>query len=144
MSVVVVDSSVGLKWFVPEAYSAEARSFRSGAFGLHTLARFFDLEIANILWKKMRRAELTSPECNLILTELPALPVARHDELPLLSVAFDLAVHTQRTVYDCLYLALAVKIRGQMLTADERLCNSIATTPWKNNIRWLGNLAPAP
>ena len=56
MSVTVVDASVGVKWFVPEVHAAEARQWRTGPDELHTLAFFFDLEIANILWKKVRRA----------------------------------------------------------------------------------------
>jgi hypothetical protein len=32
--------------------------------------------------------------------------------------------------YDCLYLALAVHLGGRMVTADERLVNSLAGTPW--------------
>ena len=30
MSVVVIDASVGVKWFVPEVHSAEARQWRNG------------------------------------------------------------------------------------------------------------------
>lgn len=35
----------------------------------------------------------------------------------------------QRTVYDCLYLALAVREGCQMVTADERLYNRLQGTP---------------
>jgi predicted nucleic acid-binding protein len=91
MSVAVVDASVGVKWFVPEVHSAEARQWRNGPDELHTLAFFFDLEIANILWKKVRRAEITRPDADLILVQLPPLPVTRHPEALLLTAAFDLA-----------------------------------------------------
>jgi predicted nucleic acid-binding protein len=33
-----------------------------------------------------------------------------------------------RSVYDCVYLALAVRLGGQMVTADDRLVNSLAAT----------------
>ena len=49
MSLIVVDASVGLKWFVPETHSAEARHWRHPPNELHTLAVFFDIEIANAL-----------------------------------------------------------------------------------------------
>jgi predicted nucleic acid-binding protein len=104
LSVIVVDASVGVKWFVPEVHAAEARQRRNGPDELHAPAFFFDLEIANILWKKMRRAEITRADADLILGQLPALPLTRHPEPPLLASAFDLADRTQRTVYDCLYL----------------------------------------
>jgi len=98
MSVTVVDASVGLKWFVPEIHSAEARQWRNGPDELHTLAFFFDLEIANVLWKKVRRGEITRADADLILVQLPPLPVTRHLEAALLASSFDLAVRTQRVL----------------------------------------------
>jgi predicted nucleic acid-binding protein len=144
LSVIVVDASVGVKWFVPEVHSAEARQWRNGPDQLHAPAFFFDLEIANILWKKVRRAEITRADAKLILGRLPTLPLTRHPEPPLLASAFDLAVRTQRTVYDCLYLALAVQLGGRMVTADQRLYNSLAGTPWAGHICWVGDLPKAP
>jgi predicted nucleic acid-binding protein len=49
---------------------------------------------------------------------------------PLVTDAFDLADRLGRTVYDCVYLALAVRLGGQMVTADERFANSLAATAW--------------
>jgi len=144
MSIAVVDASVGIKWFVPEVHATEARQWRSGPDELHTLAFFFDLEIANILWKKIARAEVSRADADLILVQIPPLPVIRHPEAPLLSAAFDLANLTQRTVYDCLYLALAVQLGGRMVTADQRLFNSLAGTPWATHICWVGNVPTVP
>ena len=45
MSIIVVDASVGVKWFVPEVHAAQARQWRHGPDTLHAPA-FFDLEIA--------------------------------------------------------------------------------------------------
>jgi predicted nucleic acid-binding protein len=144
LSAIVVDASVGVKWFVPEVHAAEARQWRNGPDELHAPALFFDLEIANILWKKVGRAEITRADAYLILGQLPVLPVTRHPEYPLLASAFDLANRTQRTVYDCVYLALAVQLSGRMVTADQKLCNSLAGTPWASNICWVANLPTIP
>ena len=100
MSISVVDASVGVKWFLPEIHAAEARQWRTGPDELHVPAFFFELEIANILWKKVQRAEITRADADLILAQLPALPLTRHAEAPLLAPAFDLADRTRRTVYD--------------------------------------------
>src|SRR2546426_7221705 len=45
VSVIVVDASVGVKWFVPEVHATEARQWRNGPDELHAPAFFFDLEI---------------------------------------------------------------------------------------------------
>jgi predicted nucleic acid-binding protein len=142
LSTIIVDASVGVKWFLPEVHAAEARAWRHGGDELHVPAFFFDLEIANVLWKKVHRAEVSREDADLILGQLPLLPVSRHPEAPLLASAFDLADRTQRTVYDCLYLALAVQLGGRMLTADERLYHSLAATPFAPYVVWVAD-APA-
>ena len=144
MIAIIVDASVGVKWFVPEVHAAEARQWRNGPDVLHVPAFFFDLEIANILWKKVRRGEITRADADLIREQLSALPLVRHPEIPLLASAFDLAVQAQRTVYDCLYLALAMQLGGRMLTADQRLYNSLAGSPWASCICWVGSLPTMP
>ena len=85
MSLIVVDASVGLKWFIPEVHSAEARQWRDPSHELHTLTVFFDIEIANALWKKIQRAELSMSDAAQILAQLPSLPTARHAEAALLT-----------------------------------------------------------
>lgn len=136
----VIDASVGVKWFLPEIHAAQARQWRDGPDELHSPACLFDLEIANVLWKKVRHAELTNAEAELILGSLPALPLTRHPEQDLLHLAFDLSTRTQRTVYDCLYLALAVQLDDRMVTADRRLFNSLAGSQWANYICWVEDL----
>jgi predicted nucleic acid-binding protein len=37
-------------------------------------------------------------------------------------------------VYDSMYLALALRVAGQMMTADERLVNSLAASPWAASV----------
>jgi predicted nucleic acid-binding protein len=136
MSVFVVDASVGLKWFVPETYDADARRLQDPTHELH-VPTLFDVEMGNILWKKVRGGELTRAEADSILAQLPLLPLTRDEALPLLAAAFDIADQTQRTVYDCLYLALAVSLAGRMVTADQRFFNALATTPWATYLCWV-------
>ena len=117
-----------------EVHSAEARQWRSGSNDLHTLAVFFEIEIANILWKRIRRGDVTRTQADAYLVRLPLLAMTRHPDGPIVASAFDMADRTQRTVYDCLYLALAVQLGGQMVTADDKLVNSLAGTPWAGSI----------
>ena len=63
---------------------------------------------------------------------------------PLLASAFDLADKTQRTVYDCVYLALAVRLNGRMVTADQRLYNGLKGTAWAAYICWVADLPAGP
>jgi predicted nucleic acid-binding protein len=66
------------------------------------------------------------------------LPHIRHPEAALLlPAAFDLADWLRRTVYDCLYLALAIQIGAKMVTADLRLYNALQGTPESSHICWI-------
>jgi predicted nucleic acid-binding protein len=136
MTLFVVDASVGVKWFVPEVFQADAQRLQNAAFQLH-FPTLFDLELANILWKKIRKGELTRNEADVILAQIPLLPVTRHAIAPLLASAFDLAVQTQRTVYDSLYLALAIQLGGRLVTADQKLCNAPSATQWAPHLCWV-------
>src|SRR4051812_27491657 len=108
----IVDSSVGLKWFIAEIHQTDAQRLQNPTYQLH-VPMFFDVEVANILWKKVRRGELTRSEAVVVLAQLPLLPVTRHAEGPILQAAFDLAHQYDRTVYDSIYLSLAIQIGAQ-------------------------------
>ncbi len=136
MSVFVVDSSVGLKWFVPEVYQVDAQRLQNSAHELH-IPTLFDIEMGNILWKKVRRGDLSRGEADTVLAQLPLLPVTRHAEASLLTPAFDLVNATQRTVYDCLYLALAIQLGGRMVTADQKLFNALTATSLAAHLCWV-------
>ncbi len=139
MSVFVVDVSVAIKWMLPEPLSAEAARLQSPTHQLHAPS-FFEIELANVLWKKIRQAVVTRAQADAFLSQLPGLPLARHADTSLITAAFDIANRTARTVYDCMYLALAVRVGGQMVTADERFVNSLAGTPWAAFVIHLRNM----
>ncbi|MHB1425772.1 MAG: type II toxin-antitoxin system VapC family toxin [Gemmataceae bacterium] len=81
------------------------------------------------------KGELTRLDADDILNDLSSLAtVTRHPSEPLVLSAFDLANRSGRTVYDCLYLALAIQLGGQMVTADEKLVNALAGSSWAAHI----------
>ena len=133
MSVYVVDASVGGKWLLPEVGTPEAMRLRQGMHQLHVPA-FFDVEVTNILWKRVRKSLLTSTVAAELAEQLLGVPLVRHHDAPLLKSAFELACQTERTVYDCLYVALAITLGGKLVTADERLVNSLAIGPCAGSV----------
>jgi predicted nucleic acid-binding protein len=138
MSLLVVDASVGLKWFIPEVQSAAARRLRASGNELH-VPSLFDLEFASILWKKIRRSELSRPEADVILAKLLSLPLTRHPDAGLIASAFDFADRTGQTVYDCIYLALALQLAGRFVTADQRFFNNLRQTTLADLVVWIGD-----
>jgi predicted nucleic acid-binding protein len=56
------------------------------------------------------------------------LPLTYYGATDLLMVAFQIALNTQRTVYDCLYVALAVSKGCQLMTDDRKLSAGLKWT----------------
>ncbi len=139
MSVLVVDASVAVKWMLPEPLANMAIRLQSPSHQLHAPS-FLDIELANVLWKKVRQGLLSRAQADILISQLPGLPLTRHTDTLLVAAAFDLADRLGRTVYDCMYLALAVRLGGQMVTADERLVNSLTSTPWAASVIRLQDL----
>ncbi|NIR46303.1 MAG: PIN domain-containing protein [Gemmatimonadetes bacterium] len=124
MTVYVVDSSVAVKWYVPEPGSGLASRLFDEAADLHA-PDLLASEFGNTLWKKAQRGELSGSEASSIVRALPLVPLELHSSLALLEGALEIAVRTARTVYDCLYIALAVALDCRLITADRRLSNAL-------------------
>ncbi len=135
----VVDASVGIKWFLPEIHSELAGRLQFLKASLHVPA-FFHLELGNVLSKRIRRDELTPEEGEAILKELQLIPLQKHSNERLMTPAFALAVQTKRSFYDCLYLALAEAIDGQVVTADRKFSSSLAATRYGKRMLWVEDL----
>ena len=93
--------------------------------------------MCGILWKLCSRRLLTTDEARRIIDDFLSLPVEIHDSESFVALAFDIAAATGRTVYDSLYLALALETGGVMITADKRLVNALKNTDLEKSLRLL-------
>jgi predicted nucleic acid-binding protein len=114
----VVDASVAIKWFVEEPDSADAAGLLRYPLSAPDL---FAPECANILWKKVARAELGLDEAEVIALALEKAAIALHPTRARLGTAMKLACELDCTAYDCFYLALAQELQQPLVTADLRL-----------------------
>jgi predicted nucleic acid-binding protein len=132
----VVDASVAVKWFFPEIHSDAARRIRVPDYRLH-VPFFFALEFGNIVCKKIRGAEIARDQGEYVLGELGHILLHRHADESLLPQAFTLANDTRRSLYDSLYMALAIAVDGQVVTADHKLFLALQSTPYVAYICWI-------
>jgi predicted nucleic acid-binding protein len=139
MSRFVVDASVAIKWFVPEIHSAEAIRLLSPDCEL-LAPDLLPSEFGNILWKKTRRGEIPSPKAVEIIRALAEIPLYYSSAPELLESAYLLAEKFERTVYDSLYLSLALLEGCPMVTADLRLVRSLAGTSLARSLFWVEDL----
>ena len=143
MTVLVLDASVAVKWFLPgeeEPLAEEAetclRGLTEGDIGF-MVPDLFWAEFGNIIWKAVRQKRCTRDQAEQALGDILSFDFLTIPSGELLEEAFSLAASFDQTVYDCLYLALAMREKVQFLTADERLANSLAAML---PVKWLGML----
>ena len=123
---VVLDASVGVKFVVPEAGHETARAVLDRAVqGDVPIAfpEFATLEVANALWVKARRRELTAALAGATLGWFirATLRFIRVPERLLAAEALAIALGHGVTAYDGCYLALARRMGVPLLSADAKL-----------------------
>ena len=128
MSVFIVDASVVVKWFVPEIHSAAARRLLALPHEYIAPDLLF-AETANTIWKKIRRKELTNEDGQRLVADIGRIAVDTFPCRVLAEDAHALANATGRTVYDAMYVALAVRFDTRLLTADDRLDAALKAVP---------------
>ena len=116
----VVDASVAVKWLFAESHSSEARQLLAPRIVLHA-PDFILAEVANVIWKKVRRKEI--PSAQPYIEELGGFPdaVVLQPSADLVLKAAALAVQIDHPVYDCVYLACSEAEAAPLVTADARL-----------------------
>lgn len=125
---IVVDSSVILKWYIPEAKNEKARQYlTSHVEGKDVLSapNLLFFEINNVLATK---SAITAAEGLKIMKSL-------HDlDLKIVNFSFDdfkdalnLAKKFNISAYDSSYVVLAQKFRCDFVTADKKLYHKLKT-----------------
>ena len=137
----VLDASVAAKWALPAA----DEQLRPEAFQL--LERYtardirffvpdvFWAEIGNVLWKAVRQGRQSHPAAEDALASMLDRDFPTISSIDLLPEALAIALNFSRSVYDSLYIALALQTSSQLVTADERLAKAMAA---RFPVKWLG------
>ena len=124
----MIDASVVIKWFVPEVHGDAARRWLDSPHEYVAPDLLFP-EAGNAIWKKVRRGELTVEEGRRLAVDLSSVAVESISMRDLLPDAHALALSSGLTVYDAMYVALAVRLKTQVITADDRLTRALAAYP---------------
>ena len=139
MKTYVVDACVAIKWFVPEIHKEAARRLRNPSYQLH-VPNLFLVEFGNIVCKKLRRKEINLEVGNLIISQVQNASLEWHQDDLLFLKAFEIANQTDRSLYDCLYLSLAISLEGKMVTADLRFYNALKNGDYAEWLLWVEDI----
>ena len=120
----VLDSSIGVKWVLPEADSAKALELRDDIRNkVHEVIApdMFPIEAAHALTKAQRQGRIAQPDAYALWVQImkdapPLLP-----SLPLMPRAFALSTQNRIGIYDCLYISLSEQEQCQVVSADTKL-----------------------
>lgn len=142
MKTVVVDASVAAKWFLPrtgETLTSEAeevlQSYTAGELRL-LVPDLFWAELANIFRKAVRQGRWARAAAETAFVTVRSRSIPTIPTRTLLEDAFAIALTFDRSVYDCLYVSLATVSKCELVTADERLANTLAA---HLPVKWLGS-----
>jgi predicted nucleic acid-binding protein len=120
----VIDASIAVKWVVEETGTPEALSLRRQARLI--APELLVAECVNVLWKKVRRDELSKDEALLAAGLLQRADIELLPTRSLLSVATSIAIELDHPAHDCVYIALAVANDCSFVTADERFLRKLS------------------
>ena len=138
----VLDASVAVKWFLSteeplkeQALDLQTRHERGEIEFI--IPDLFWAEVGNVLWKAVRQRRCSARDAEESLRRAKLLGLRAVPSVELVEEAFAIARKHDRTLYDSLYLALAISRRATLITADERLAKATAAyLP----VKWLGAL----
>jgi predicted nucleic acid-binding protein len=139
----VLDASVAAKWSLPsvnEPYTEHAAALLNRY--VQGEVRFvvpdlFWAELANVFWKAARQGRWSRSDAETAIRSANQREIPTVSARTLIEDALEIAATFDRSVYDSLYLALAIASRMYFVTADERLANAVAA---QLPVKWLPTL----
>lgn len=130
MSRYVLDSSVAVKWVIPEQDSAQALALQDAVRnGVHEIIApdVFASEVAHALTKAERRGLIPFGEATPLLLDILRNGPVFQRFLPLLPRAVEISSRMRIAVTDCIFVALAEREGCEFVTADQRLITNLGS-----------------
>jgi predicted nucleic acid-binding protein len=136
----IIDTSVAIKWYLPEIYQTEAQRFLDPVYDRHA-PDLIHAELGSVLLKKIRRGEFTADKGRQYLGQLVAtpLPLMTQETLPIRPAALEIAMQIGSLFYDGLFLALAMQLGGRLVTADDKLYKKVQGGPFNPWALWVAD-----
>lgn len=124
--VLIIDACVAVKWYVKEQMRDKALELRDDY-----VSERVDLQAPSLILYEVANAIRYHPgstgvECAEAVRGLRTLGLAIHElDENLIDIASNLAFSEKITFYDAVYVALAKKLQGTFITADEELLRQL-------------------
>lgn len=130
---IVVDSCVGAKWVIRQEDSEKAINLLASDIEL-VAPDMVLIEVANALWKTVKRGLLPVELADSRLASLPGFFNRLLPTLDLVPEALELGLAADVPVHDCVYVVASRRTGANLVTADETLIAKLAGRPDAANI----------
>jgi len=128
MKIVIVDTSALIRLYVPDGPIPDGlEEYLAAAWRAEITLMIPEIALAEfvqVLSKKEQAGYIELSEVDEIVTALLELPLEITGHQDILTDALSLARQYEITVYDSLFLSLAMKRKAELITADQRLKNA--------------------
>jgi predicted nucleic acid-binding protein len=118
----VVDASVAIKWVVSETGNERAITLLD--YNLVVPDLLF-AECANVLWRKLRRREISAEEADIAAQALEQADLTVVSTRGYVTRAVTIASELDHPAYDSIYLALAEALDLRLVTADDSFVRKV-------------------
>jgi len=140
----VLDTSVAAKWYLPEELREEALelSTRVGTGEVELLApSTIGPELFNALFQQHRRGYLSLDEVREFSSSFREAPVSLFEFDPLSPRAVEISLDCGVVVYDALFLALAEEAGTVVVTTDYKLLQALRGTAYARLAHYLADVS---
>jgi predicted nucleic acid-binding protein len=124
----VLDTSFAILWLAGERGSGAVAEFdarhHAGVLQVHA-PELFVAEMANAVWKSVETGRRTLEEGVQMFENLKDTAIELHRHRDLTTAALDIALRRGLTVYESLYVALALREVLPLFTADRKLAAAV-------------------
>lgn len=129
----VVDASIAVKFLVKEPGNEEARRLLTIPDPL-IAPDWILVEAANTFWRKVKSSELLIIHAERHLADLPEFFETLYPASELIADALSLSFRLRHAVYDCIYLALALREDCRLVTADQEFAAAMKKAGFSNSL----------
>ena len=136
MTTLVIDACVAIKFVTQEQGTDQANAILASDNAL-IAPDLMQIEIAHGLWKKVASQELDQSEAIAGLAALPELFERFVPASALLRQAQTLSFTINHSIYDCIYLALALSEAAPLVTADKKFWNAAKRAGFAEHLQLL-------
>ena len=143
----VIDTSVGIKHFIPDPLSPKVDELLTHlAYPQTTIfvPDLFYIESANVFLKYVRAGRYDSANLQANLSTLKAFPLSVVPTADLMEQAINIALAHRISAYDASYVALSQQVVAPLLTLDRKLANALANAPFDVRLFTEFSIPPLP